>query len=59
MLKSSGQLQARKDHDGLQVLLKLPQHFHSRGPTNQVALDLLIDVPRKLLTYLRQWKGRE
>lgn len=52
VLKSSSHLQARKDHDGLQVPLKLPQHFHSRGSTNQAALDLLVDVPGKLLTYL-------
>lgn len=52
VLKSSSQLQARKDHDGLQVPLKLPQHFHSRGSANQAALDLLVDVPGKLLTYL-------
>jgi len=52
VLKSSGQLQARKDHDGLQVPLKPPQHFHSRGSANQATLDLLVDVPGKLLTYV-------
>ena len=52
VLKSSSQLQARKDHDGLQVPLKPAQHFHSRGSTNQATLDLLVDVPGKLLTYL-------
>jgi len=34
------------------VPLKPPQHFHSRGSANQATLDLLVDVPGKLLTYV-------
>lgn len=52
VLKGSGQLQPRKDHDGFQVPLKLPQLFHSRGSTEQATLDLLVNVPGELLTYL-------
>lgn len=52
MLKSRGELQAREDHDGLQVPLEPPQHFHSRGSTHQATLDLLVNVPGELLTHL-------
>lgn len=52
VLKGSGQLKARKNHDGLQVPLKPPQHFHSRGSTHQATLDLLVNVPGKLFTHL-------
>ena len=52
MLKSRGELQAREDHDGLQVPLEPPQYFHSRGSTHQATLDLLVNVSGKLLTHL-------
>lgn len=52
MFKSSGKFQARQDHYGLQVPLKPPQHFQSGGSTKQATLDLLVNVPSKLLTHL-------